>query len=205
MENYKKRIVSILMVMACLVMCMPVTTYAKEQPLVQETGLSMKVGDKITIRVKNMINAGQWKVSDNRYAKVDTSDAKNVKIIAKKTGKVVVRAKYPNFTVQYDIKITKHPLQKKTPNVYIYAGRADGIGEVSWKPIKGAQGYCIYRKEGKKMIKIKTVKDPKAKKAEFEPYDGKYQDDYQVYVRAYTKKNGVTIYSAYSKEEEIAE
>ena len=75
------------MAIACLMMCTPVTTYAKEQPLVQETGLSMKVGDKITIRAKNMINAGQWKVSDSRYAKVDTRDAKNIKIIAKKQGK----------------------------------------------------------------------------------------------------------------------
>lgn len=190
------------MAIICLVTVVPTTTYAADQPMVHMTDLTMRVGDQIKIRVNNMTKKATWTVKDKRNVKIDTSDVKQIKITAQKAGKVVVSAKCEEFVLKYEIMIIKHPFQKKTLSAYIDAGRTDGIGEVHWSQIRGAQGYCIYRVDGDKLIKIKTIKSSKVNRAECKPLNEIY---YHFRARGYIVRNGVTIYSKYSTDNSIDE
>ena len=70
--------------------------------------------------------------------------------------------------------------------------------KVSWNKVNGATGYEVYRYTGSKWTKIATTKatsytDKKVKKG----------TTYKYKIRAYTKANKKTVYSAYSAEKSV--
>ncbi len=69
----------------------------------------------------------------------------------------------------------------------------------SWKKVKGAQGYQIFRYDEK------TGKYKKYKKVKGTSYTAKfsYGKTYRFKVRAYKKKNGSNVYGAFSAEKEV--
>ena len=208
MKKYMKKITVYMLALICIFAAVPrTTTYAKTTPSVHTTGMVMTVGDCITLNTKN-VNA-KWS-TDQRYIKIQTAETGNVKLIALKAGNVVVNAKSSGLTLKFEIRIKKHPLQNKKTGVSIYSAFYDAEGnhtpKVVWSQIKGAKGYVIYQKSGDKMKRVKTIKNPKECEAFCKPQkDERDYDDDSFYVRAYTVKNGITIYSKYATAEIIAE
>ena len=206
MKQYMKKITACMLALICIFAAVPrTTTYAKTTPSVHTTGMVMTVGDCITLNTKN-VNA-KWS-TDQRYIKIQTAETGNVKLIALKAGNVVVKAKSSGLTLKFEIKIKKHPLQNKEVNVSITPSFHDENGKtkVEWSQIKGVKGYVVYYKFGNKMNRIKTLKGAKTCET-FCPTQkdpGGFDDDC-FYVRAYTVKNGVTIYSKYATAEWIDE
>ena len=208
MKQYMKKITAFILALICVFTAVPsTTTYAKTAPSVHTTGMTMTVGDCITMNTEN-VNA-KW-TADQRYIKIETAETGRVNLTALRAGSVVVKAKSSGLTLKFEIKIKKHPLQNKENIVCIFSAHYDAEGnhtpKVVWSKIKGAQGYVIYQKSGDKMKRVKTIKAPKKCETFCKTQKDAYgYDDDQFYVRAYIVKNGVTIYSKYATAEDIDE
>lgn len=80
---------------------------------------------------------------------------------------------------------------------------ADGkTVKLEWYTAEKAQGYQIYRKNGKKWKKIKTI--TKGNTYKYTDKKVKKGKTYQYKVRAYSKVNGKTYYSSYGKIQKVA-
>ena len=202
-----EKITAFILALICVFTAVPgTTTYAKTSPSIHTTGMVMTVGDCITLNTRN-VNA-KWS-TDQRYIKIQTAETGNIKLIALKAGNVVVKAKGNGLTLKFEIKIKKHPLQNKEVNVSIYPSHGENQKtKVKWSQIKGVKGYVVYHRYSEnKMIRMKTIKDPKVCETFCKPQKNAYGCDInnEFYIRAYTVKNGVTIYSKYATADDIDE
>ena len=207
MRQYKKKIITCVLAFFVLFTTTIDTTYAKTVPSIYTAGMTMSVGDCITLCTEN-VNV-KW-TANQRCIKIQIAETGRVNLIALREGNAVVKAKSNGLTLKFEIKIRKHSLQRKKTAVQIYATGVDAEGnrttKVVWSPIKGAQGYVIYQKAGDKMKRVKTTENPKRCEVFCTPgKDADGYEDNQFYVRAYLKKNGVTIYSQYSTADGIKE
>lgn len=72
---------------------------------------------------------------------------------------------------------------------------------VSWKKVKGATGYVVYKysPSKEKYVKKKTIRTKKTKKRSYKDTSVKWRREYKYKVRSYRTVDGKRIYSPYSK------
>ncbi|MCI5849649.1 MAG: endo-1,4-beta-xylanase [Lachnoclostridium sp.] len=92
---------------------------AKKAPKLSNKNLSMTVGQKKTITVKNFKKKVTWKSSKTSVAKLSAVKKKSVKVIARKKGKAKVTASFKNGAkkVKLTCKITVRAKKAVTPVV----------------------------------------------------------------------------------------
>ena len=92
---------------------------AKKAPKLSKKNLSMTVGQKKTITVKNFKKKVTWKSSRTSVAKLSAVKKTSVKVIAKKKGKAKVTASFKNGAkkVKLTCKITVRAKKAVTPVV----------------------------------------------------------------------------------------
>lgn len=111
-------------------------------------------------------------------------------------GKIVWMSHDNNKNVTfYSLPLTSFKVKLSTPAAMKFSMQSDGI-KLNWKCVSGADGYYLYRKEGKSFKKIATIKD-----GSITGYVDKKVKDGRIYrytVKAY-RQQGKKIYSKTKK------
>ncbi|MDO5294342.1 MAG: DUF5695 domain-containing protein [bacterium] len=152
----------------------------------KQTNLTMYTGFKAQLQVKSA-PAGKivWSTSNAKVAKMN-----NGLIQAVGKGTAVIKASVAGQTAQCSVKVN----QVSVPSGVKAETKSSTELKVSWKAVKGASGYEVYRLSGKTWKKIATtnktyIKDSK-KKA---------NTTYKYRIRAFVKQSKNVSYSAYCK------
>lgn len=150
--------------------------------------ISLKVGNKAVLKASVSPSNAQdqtveWSSSDSKTASVDQDG----RITAKKAGRAVITAKAGESSASCTIHISLTAPKKVKTKI-----TGTGTIQLTWKSVKGADGYEIYcaKGESKKYTKTAVVKG----KTVYKDKNKTIGTEYAYKIRAYSGKN----YSAFS-------
>ncbi|MBR6401927.1 MAG: BNR-4 repeat-containing protein [Eubacterium sp.] len=111
---------------------------------ISKTSVTVYVGNKVSLKLKNAPQKVKWVVKNKKIATVSSNGV----VTAKKAGKTSVIAKCNGKN--YKCIVTVKQFKKITPKL---ENKSAGV-KISWSKLKGAKGYYIYRRRsGKKKFK----------------------------------------------------
>lgn len=104
-----KRIFSVLLAVAMVFACTPVSVDAAKKPKLNKTSVTLRVGRKTTLRVKNTKKKVKWSVqSGKKYITLKNKKKTSVVVQAKRAGTAKVAAKVSGKKMVCRIKVKKN-------------------------------------------------------------------------------------------------
>lgn len=108
-KKFGKQIFSILLAVAMVFACTPVSVDAAKKPKLNKTSATLRVGKKTTLKVKNTKKKVKWSVqSGKKYITLKNKKKTSVVVQAKKAGIAKVAAKVSGKKMVCKIKVKKN-------------------------------------------------------------------------------------------------
>ncbi|MBR6402143.1 MAG: glycoside hydrolase family 16 protein [Eubacterium sp.] len=118
MKKIGKRIISLLLVAAMIIICVPVTTLnAKTQIKLSKRKIRMTQGKEIVLKLKGVDKKAKikWYVSKKGVVKLKNSKKSACRVKAKKQGTTYVKAKYKGKIYRCKVTVVKKKTKKPAP------------------------------------------------------------------------------------------
>lgn len=169
----KNTMIKLLSVLLCFVMCVTILPMRAEAatPSISKSSLTMCIGNKVTLKVKNTTKTPTWKSSKPSVASVSSKGV----VTAKKNGITTVSAKIGTKTYKCKVTVQGNPVLElsaitltkgKSRNITLFGATAKSFSSSNPKVVKitSKKGNACTVKALKKGTATITVKDKEGRK-----------------------------------------